>query len=142
VARVKCDLTGGNKRAGAKVIAAVRTCDADCVRSLGADKPIDTQNARFEERAKDMDAVIDTIGGETLDRSFEVLRPGGVLVSSVATPDQEKAAQHGARAVFFLVEVTSEGLNRVADLPDSGQPNHGVTHGRPACTSHCRTWRS
>jgi NADPH:quinone reductase-like Zn-dependent oxidoreductase len=69
------------KRAGADVIATVYTRDVDYVRTLRADHVIDVQTARFEERVKDVDVVIDTIGGEILDRSFEVLKPGGVLVS-------------------------------------------------------------
>lgn len=58
--------------------------------------------------------------GETLDRSFTVLKPGGVLVSSVAMPDQVKAAQYRVEGVFFLVAVTADGLTRIADLFDSG----------------------
>jgi len=115
------------KRAGAELIATVSTRNVDYVRSLRADQVIDVKTARFEEWAKDIDVVIDTIGGETLDRSFEVLKPGGVLVSSVAMPDSEKAARHRVRGVFFLVSVTSEGLTRIADMLDSGQlkPNVG-----------------
>lgn len=79
------------------------------------------QADRFERNLDGLDVVIDTIGGELLDRSFELLKPGGVLVSSVAMPDQEKAARHRVRGVFFLVKVTSEGLSRIADLLDSGQ---------------------
>jgi NADPH:quinone reductase-like Zn-dependent oxidoreductase len=79
------------------------------------------QTARFEQRVKDVDVVIDTVGGETLDRFFEVLKPGGVLVSSVAMPDQAKAAQHSVRGVFFLVAVTTADLTGIADLLDSGR---------------------
>ena len=70
---------------------------------------------------KDVDVVIDTVGGETLYRSFAVLKPCGVLVSSVSIPDRDKAARHNVRAVFFLVNVTSEGLTRIAELIDSGR---------------------
>jgi NADPH:quinone reductase-like Zn-dependent oxidoreductase len=115
------------RRTAAEVIATVRTRDVDYVRTLRADQVIDVQTARFEERVKDVDVVIDTIGGETLDRSFEILKSGGVLVSSDARPDQDKAAQHRVRGVFFLVAVTSEGLTRIAGLLDSGElkPNVG-----------------
>jgi NADPH:quinone reductase-like Zn-dependent oxidoreductase len=115
------------KRAGAEVIATAFTRHVDYVRTLGADQIIDVKSAHFEERVKNVDVVIDTIGGETLDRSFGVLKPGGVLVSSVGMPDREKAAQHQVRGVFFLVGVTSQGLTRIADLLDSGQlkPNVG-----------------
>jgi len=115
------------KQTGAEVIGTAFTRDADYARTLRADQVIDVQTARFEEQVNDVDVVIDTIGGETLDRSFEVLKPGGVLVSSVAVPDQDKAAQHRVRGVFFLVAVTTAGLTKIADLVGSGQltPNVG-----------------
>jgi NADPH:quinone reductase-like Zn-dependent oxidoreductase len=109
------------KRAEAEVIATVYKRDVDYVRTLRADHIIDVQTARFEERVKDVDVVIDTIGGEILDRSFEVLKPGGVLVSSVARPDQDKAARYRVRGVFFLVTVVTAGLTKLADLLGSGQ---------------------
>ncbi len=115
------------KRAGAEVIATAFSRDAEYVRSLGADQVIDAQTARFDERVNAVDVVLDTVGGEILDSSFAVLRPGGTLVSSVAKPDQDKAARHHVRGVFFLVAVTSEGLTGLADLFDSGElaPNVG-----------------
>jgi len=115
------------KRAGAEVTATAFTRDLEYVHTLRADQVIDVQTDRFEQRVKDVDVVLDTVGGETLDRSFEVLGPGGVLVSSVAMPDQAKAARHHVRGVFLLVAVTSEGLTRIADLFDSGElaPNVG-----------------
>jgi len=109
------------KRARAEVIATAFTRDVEYVRTLGVDWVIDVQTAPLGERVKEVDVVLDTIGGETLDRSFEVLKPGGVLVSSVTMPDRDKAAQRRVRGVFFLVAVTSEGLTRLADLFDSGQ---------------------
>lgn len=109
------------KRAEAEVIATAFTRDVDYVRTLFADQAIDVKTTRFEDRVKDVDVVLDTIGGETLDRSFAVLKPGGVIVSSVAMPDQDKAARCRVRGVFFLVTVTSEGLTKIADLLDSGQ---------------------
>jgi NADPH:quinone reductase-like Zn-dependent oxidoreductase len=109
------------KQTGAEVIATTFTRDIDYLRTLRADHIIDVQMARFEEKMKDVDVVLDTIGGETLDRSFEVLKPGGVLVSSVAMPDRDKAARHRVRGVFFLVAVTTAGLTKIADLLDSGQ---------------------
>jgi NADPH:quinone reductase-like Zn-dependent oxidoreductase len=109
------------KRTGAEVIATVRTRDVEYLRTLRADKVIDVQTARFEERVKEVDVVLDTIGGETLDRSFTVLKSGGILVSSVARPDREKAAQQRVRGAFFLVAVTAAGLTRIAELLDSGE---------------------
>ncbi len=114
------------KLAGAEIIATAFTSDLDYVHALGAGQVIDVRTARFEERVKDVDVVIDTIGGEILDRSFEVLKRGGVLVSSVSMPDRDKAARHGVRGVFFLVNVTSESLTQIAELIDSGRITPGV----------------
>ncbi len=109
------------KNTGADVIATAFTQDLDYVRLLGADQVIDVKAFSSGDTPKDIDIVIDTVGGDTLDRSFMVLKPGGVFVSSVAKPDQDKVARYGVRAVFFLVSVTSEGLIRIADLIDSGR---------------------
>jgi NADPH:quinone reductase-like Zn-dependent oxidoreductase len=107
------------KQAGALVIATAAATDATYARTLGADGVIDYRTTRFEERVKDLDVVIDTVGGETLDRSYGVLKPGGIVVSSAANPSQEKAKQYGLRALFFLVEVTTDRLKKIAELIDS-----------------------
>lgn len=109
------------KAAGAEVIATAFTRDVDYVRALNADQVIDVQAIRFEEAAQDVDVVCDLVGGDTLERSFEILKPGGVLVSAVARPDPEKAARHGIRAEYFIVAVTTECLTRIAERFRSGQ---------------------
>jgi NADPH:quinone reductase-like Zn-dependent oxidoreductase len=109
------------KRAGAEVIATTLSGDIEYVRTLGADQIIDVQPVRFEEKVRDVDVVLDTIGGETLARSFEVLKPGGILVSAVAKPDQEEASRRKIRAVFILVAVTSASLIKIAALLESGE---------------------
>ena len=67
-----------------------------------------------------IDAVIDLVGGEVQARSFAVLRPGGILVSAVSEPDQETATRHGVRSLFFLVDVTTAQLTRIAAMIDAG----------------------
>ena len=109
------------KDVGAEVIATAFAKDVNYVRGLGADLVIDASMERFEDRAKNMDIILDTLGGEIQNRSFEVLRPGGVLVSVVSLPDQEKAAQHMVRGIFFYVNVTFQGLTVIADLLQSGR---------------------
>jgi NADPH:quinone reductase-like Zn-dependent oxidoreductase len=109
------------KRAGAMVIATASSKDAWYVRDLGADGVVDYRATRFEERVKEIDAVLDTVGGETLDRSYGILRRGGVIVSSVAQPAQEKAAQYGIRALSFLVSVRTARLREIAELIDAGE---------------------
>ncbi len=108
------------KRAGAEVFGTVHAQDLDFVRALGADHVIDAQRSDFREEAGDLDVVIDTIGGETQARSFGVLTPGGVLVSSVSAPDQEKASRYRVRALFFLAGVTTDRLRAIGDLLESG----------------------
>ena len=107
------------KLAGALVIATTSTKDVFYVRSLGGVGVIDYRATRFEERVKETDAVIDTVGGDTLDRSYGVLKRGGIVVSSAAQPSNEKAEHHGVRAVFFLVQVTTERLRKIAELIDA-----------------------
>jgi NADPH:quinone reductase-like Zn-dependent oxidoreductase len=84
------------------------------VRALGAAGVIDYRKNRFEERVKGVDAVLDTVGGETLKRSYGVLKRGGIVVSSAERPAADRAAQYGVRAVFFLVAVNAKRLNSVA----------------------------
>ncbi|WP_437331199.1 NADP-dependent oxidoreductase [Sorangium sp. So ce381] len=109
------------RRARARVIATASAKDRDFVRSLGADVVVDYRSERFEDAAQDVDAVIDLVGGDTQARSFAVLRPRGSLVSAVSTPDQEEAARRGVRASFFLVDVTTAHLDRIAALLDAGE---------------------
>jgi NADPH:quinone reductase-like Zn-dependent oxidoreductase len=109
------------RRARLRSIATAGTKDIDYVRALGADKVVDYHTQRFEDEVKDADAVLDLVGGETLTRSFQVLRRGGKLISTVSQPDQDRAKHHGVTAAFFLVEVTTERLRRIAELIDRGE---------------------
>jgi len=109
------------KRAGAVVIATASPENERYVHMLGADGVIDYRAARFYESLKNVDAVLDTVGGETLERSYEIIKPGGIVVSSAAQPSPEKATQYGIRAVFFLVEVTTERLTKIAQMIDAGE---------------------
>ncbi|WP_407160807.1 NADP-dependent oxidoreductase [Bradyrhizobium sp. STM 3557] len=108
-------------RAGLRSIATAGAKDIEYVRSLGADKVLDYHTQRFEDAVKDADAVLDLVGGETQARSFQVLRPGGKLISAVSQPDQQRARDHGVTAAFFLVDVTSQRLRTIAELIDRGE---------------------
>ncbi|WP_369256035.1 NADP-dependent oxidoreductase [Streptomyces sp. R35] len=101
---------------GASVTATASAGAADFVRELGAEQVIDYRTERFEEHVKDMDLVLDTVGGDTQDRSWQVLRPGGVLVSIVAPPDPSKEG-----GVFFVVEPDRAGLDELTRLVDDGK---------------------
>ena len=109
------------RRAGAHVIATVND-EAEYVRSLGAEVVLE-RSVRFEEAlaGAPVDAVIDTVGGEVMDRSYSVLKRGGVLVSAVCQPDPERAAEHGVEAMFILVQVDSASLTQIATLIDDGE---------------------
>jgi NADPH:quinone reductase-like Zn-dependent oxidoreductase len=109
------------RRARLRSIATAGTKDIEYVRALGADKVVDYHTQRFEDEVKDADAVLDLVGGETQTRSFQVLRPGGKLISAVSQPDQDRAKHHGVTAAFFLVEVTTERLRTIAELIDRGE---------------------
>ena len=101
---------------GARVIGTASAANLDLVRGLGANEVIDYQAARFEDVVRNVDVVFDTVGGETLERSWKVLRPGGRLVTivSVAKPADERG-----RAAFFIVEPNARQLDEVARLIDT-----------------------
>jgi NADPH:quinone reductase-like Zn-dependent oxidoreductase len=109
------------RRAGVQTIATAASDDIPFVRDLGANTVIDYKTQRFEEEVRDADAVIDLVGGETQQRSFQVLRRGGKLISAVSNPDQHLAQSHGVDAAFFLVNVTSQHLAEIAGLIDDGE---------------------
>ena len=108
------------RHAQLRIVATANARDADTVRGLGAQEVIDHGAVRFEDTVSGIDAVIDLVGGEVQARSFAVLRPGGILVSTVSKPDQEAATRHGVRALFFLVSVTTAQLARIAGMIDAG----------------------
>jgi NADPH:quinone reductase-like Zn-dependent oxidoreductase len=108
------------RRAHLRVVATASSKDIDYVRALGADKVVDYQTQRFEDEVSEADAVFDLIGGETQARSFKILKRGGKLISTVSEADQDRAKQYGVTATFFLVDVTTERLCKIAALVDRG----------------------
>jgi NADPH:quinone reductase-like Zn-dependent oxidoreductase len=106
---------------GAHVIGTASRANLDFVRSLGAETVIDYAATPFEQVARDVDLVLDTIGGETLRRSFGVVKRGGTLVSLLGQPSQEQARERGIRAMSNAALPTSEHLHIIADLIVAGQ---------------------
>ncbi|MGW3243355.1 NADP-dependent oxidoreductase [Streptomyces sp. NPDC001070] len=106
---------------GAKVTATASARDAAFVSGLGAERVIDYAGSRFEDEVEDVDVVFDGVGGDTQNRSWSVLRPGGILVSIVSPPDPEIARAHDARGLFFIVEPDRAGLQAISRLIDSGK---------------------
>jgi NADPH:quinone reductase-like Zn-dependent oxidoreductase len=109
------------RQAGITVVATASAQDIGFVRCLGAATVIDHRAERFEAVARDIDAVVDLVGGEAQSRSFAVLKRGGRLVSAVSEPDAALAGQAGVKAGFFLVDVTTERLRPIAELLGSGK---------------------
>ncbi|MER7577767.1 NADP-dependent oxidoreductase [Streptomyces sp. NPDC126514] len=110
------------KHLGAEVIATATGGGVELVRALGADQVIDYQSEKFEELLSGVDVVLDTIGGDTQERSFRVLRPGGTLVSIVPIADAEaKTTQFGVQARSFFMRPNGTQLARLAALVESGE---------------------
>jgi NADPH:quinone reductase-like Zn-dependent oxidoreductase len=105
---------------GARVVTTASARNAQLVRELGADEVVDYGTTRFEDVVKGVDAVFDTVGGETQQRSWKVLRPGGVQVSIVGPPSEEDAKAHGARAAYVFVQPDAGQLAELARLIDAG----------------------
>jgi NADPH:quinone reductase-like Zn-dependent oxidoreductase len=109
------------KLKGARVIGTASKKNHEFLRSLGADEVIDYNTTKFEDAVHDVDAVFDTITGETADRSWQVIKKGGAYVSILAPPSQEKAAAHGVRAVHTFVQLNLDELNEISKLVDAGK---------------------
>jgi len=105
---------------GAHVVATASARNARFLRQLGADEIVDYTAQPFEQKVRDADVVIETVGKDTLERSYGVLRRGGVLVSLVDPVDEDRAAASGVRAVFMGVQHNTRQLARLAALIDEG----------------------
>ncbi len=108
------------KSIGAYVAVTVSEKDKEFAKQLGADEVIDHKNQKFEEILKDYDAVYDTIGGEITDRSFKVLKNGGILASMKGQPNPELATKFGVTGIAINTQTNSERLKRLIQLVESG----------------------
>ena len=106
---------------GAHVTGTASTTNHELLYKLGADELVDYAVVRFGSVASDIDIVLDTIGGETQEQSWKVLKPGGLLVSLVQPPSADKARAYGVRAVMAETRPSSTQLGQIATLIDSGQ---------------------
>jgi NADPH:quinone reductase-like Zn-dependent oxidoreductase len=109
------------KQAALHVVATAASADLDYVRSLGAERVLDYKRERFEESLTGVDVVLDTVGGETQQRSLRVLKPGGILVSVVSPVPETTQKDYGVRAAYFYVDVTTARLSKITELFDSGK---------------------
>jgi NADPH:quinone reductase-like Zn-dependent oxidoreductase len=106
---------------GARVATTASARDADLLRELGADEVVDYRAQRFEDALAAVDVVLDTVGGDTWERSWRVLRPGGRLVSIAVPRPPDRAGPEGQRAIWFVVRPDREQLVELGRLFDGGQ---------------------
>lgn len=108
------------KHRGAFVASTASGAGIDYVVRQGADQVIDYASEHFEDILKDFDAVLDTVGGETYKKSFQVLRRGGLVVSMLSIPNEPLMKKYHVRAVLEMTKVDSKKLGKITDLITTG----------------------
>lgn len=108
------------KHVGAYVATTTSGESITYVRELGADEVVDYKTEKFEEKLHDYDAVFDTVGGETYQKSYQVLKQGGIIVSMLEQPNEELRAKYGVTAIAQMTQITTESLNKLTELVESG----------------------
>ena len=103
---------------GAHVTATASARNLAFVSQWGAEQVIDYRAVRFEDNVRDIDVVFDTVGGETLQRSWAVLKPGGRMITIAA--DSETTTDDRVKQAFFIVESNREQLTQIGDLLETG----------------------
>ena len=107
------------KARGARVIATASTANQDFIKQMGADVAIDYTKTKFEDIAKDVDVVLDAVGGDTLKRSYGVVKKGGIIVSIVDEPEQAALETHGIRGVSIRTDPKASTLEELTRLIDA-----------------------
>ena len=105
---------------GAHVIATASQSKTSFLQELGADEVIDYSAVRFEAKVNNVDVVLDTVGGDTLERSWGTIRRGGILVTIVGDTPEEKTAKFGVRGASILVQPNRKELIQLSRLIDMG----------------------
>ena len=119
------------KARGAHIIATASTANQDLLKQLGADVAVDYTKTKFEDVAKDVDAVLDPVGKETLARSYDVVKKGGVVMCLVALPDRAELQKCGIRGAAISVHPDAKDLAEIAHLIDAGKIKPIVTQVLP-----------
>jgi NADPH:quinone reductase-like Zn-dependent oxidoreductase len=104
------------KARGAKVIATASTANQELLKELGANETVDYTKTKFEDVAKDVDVVLDSVGKDTLARSYGVVRKGGIIATLVAEPDQAELDKHGIRGAAISVKPNASELAEITKL--------------------------
>lgn len=111
------------KHFGAYVIGTSSAANKDFVLSLGADEHIDYKAQPFEEVVNELDVVLDAVGGDNIERSFEVVKKGGIVITLPSNTSEgivEKARQKGIKGMFFMVDSDGEAMRKIASLLEQG----------------------
>jgi NADPH:quinone reductase-like Zn-dependent oxidoreductase len=90
------------------------------IKGYGADRVLDYAAAPFENSVKEVDAVLDTVGGPVQQRSYTVLKEGGALVAINQPPSEEEAKNHHIKASMLVTETSTGSLQTVAAMVDAG----------------------
>jgi len=107
-------------RRAIRVAATASAASLERLKGYGADQVIDYEKTPFESVVKNVDAVLDTVGGEVQQRSYNVLKPGGVLVAITQPPSEEQSAKYKVKASMLVTEISTANLETVARLVDAG----------------------
>lgn len=121
---------------GAHVIGTASGYSEAYLRDLGLDEFVNYREQRFESVVDDVDVVVDVVGGETQERSFEVLTAGGVLVSTVGEPSDELAAKHAVEAQRIAGRSNPSILADISELIDTGELKPTVSTEMPLMNAH------
>jgi len=105
---------------GAYVIGTASAQNLSFLKELGADEAVDYHTKNFEKQFTDIDVVFDTIGGDTQKRSLQMLKPGGILVTTLKVEDEAAFKQKGVRITGMLTTSKKEDLEAIAQLVDDG----------------------
>jgi NADPH:quinone reductase-like Zn-dependent oxidoreductase len=107
------------KARGARVIATASTANQDLLKQLGVDQPIDYTTTKFEDVVKDVDVVLNAVRGDSLARSYGVVKKGGIIVSITGPPDPAELEKHGIRGTSMMAHPDAKVLEELSKLIDS-----------------------
>ncbi|AIY05059.1 zinc-binding oxidoreductase [Planococcus sp. PAMC 21323] len=113
---------------GAYVATTASDSNDELVKSLGANRVINYSQEDFSELLENFDAVLDTMGGEVLEKSFKVLKKGGKLISIAGEPSPEQAKEHGVNATSYWLEPNGAELHQLANLFIAGELKPTIGH--------------
>lgn len=116
---------------GARVVAVGSREHQDYLMNLGVHRAIAYENTAFEKAVKDVDLVIDLVGGQAQEKSFKVIKPGGCLISAVSVPSEQLAKPYKVKAMMMTVKPSSALLDQLTELLDSGRLKPQVTKTYP-----------